>query len=190
MTLMNIVVLEPLGIKADVLQTLARPLTARGHQITFYDTRANTVQEQISRAQGADVLIIANQPLGKEVLQACPRLKFISVAFTGVDHVDTAYAKEHHIAVCNAAAGLVINLRLPKLDWDSEAQPVKQSAASMAAVFGMMGVTAALAVPCFLLAGRLNFVGYFSAWTAAFLLSAGLCLLWLKKRGKAMWEAL
>ena len=93
-------------------------------------------------------------------------------------------------AVCNAAAGLVINLRLPKLDWDSEAQPVKQSAASMAAVFGMMGVTAALAVPCFLLAGRLNFVGYFSAWTAAFLLSAGLCLLWLKKRGKAMWEAL
>ena len=100
---MNIVVLEPLGVKANILQTLAQPLTARGHQITFYDTRANTVQEQISRAQGADVLIIANQPLGKEVLQACPRLKFISVAFTGVDHVDTAYAKEHHIAVCNAA---------------------------------------------------------------------------------------
>lgn len=119
---MNIVVLEHLGVKADVLQTLACPLTARGHQATFYDTRANTVQEQISRAQGADVLIIANQPLGQEVLQACPRLKLISVAFTGVDHVDTAYAKEHHIAVCNAAgysthaaAELAISLALSVL---------------------------------------------------------------------------
>ena len=93
-------------------------------------------------------------------------------------------------AVCNAAAGLVINLRLPKLDWDSETQPVKQSAASMAAVLGSMGVTAVLAVPCFLLTGRMDFVGYFSAWTAVFLLSAGLCLLWLKKRGEAVWEAL
>ena len=93
-------------------------------------------------------------------------------------------------AVCKAAAGLAINLRLPKLDWDNEAQPVKQSAASMIAVLGAMGVTAVLAVPCFVLAGRLHLTVYFSAWTAALLLAAALCLLWLKKRGAERWTAL
>ena len=93
-------------------------------------------------------------------------------------------------AVCKAAAGLAINLRLPKLDWDNEAQPVKQSAASMIAVLGAMGVTAVLAVPCFVLAGRMNLTVYFSAWTAALLLAAALCLLWLKKRGAERWTAL
>ena len=93
-------------------------------------------------------------------------------------------------AVCNGAAGLVINLRLPKLDWDSETQAVKQSAASMVAVLGGMGITVLLAVPCFVLAGRMNFAAYFSAWTVLFLLLTMFCLLWLKKRGAACWEAL
>lgn len=100
---MKIVVLEPLGVTPEKLERITLPLKERGHQITFYSTRAQTAREQISRAQEADVLVIANQPLKKEVLQACPQLKLISVAFTGVDHVDTSYAQSRGISVCNAA---------------------------------------------------------------------------------------
>lgn len=94
-------------------------------------------------------------------------------------------------AVCSAAAGLVVNLRLPKLDWDSEAQAVKQSAASMISILGGMGVTALLAFPCFVfsLAGTAAVV-YFSAWTAVLALAAALCLLWLDRCGAARWAAL
>ena len=93
-------------------------------------------------------------------------------------------------AVCKAAAGLALNLRLPKVDWDNEAQPVKQSAAAMVAALGVMGVAAVMAVPCFVLTGKLDLTAYFSAWTAALLLLAALCLLWLKKRGADRWAAL
>lgn len=39
----------------------------------------------------------------REVIAACPNLKFISVAFTGVDHVDVALCKERGIKISNAA---------------------------------------------------------------------------------------
>lgn len=119
---MKIVVLEPLGVTPEKLERITLPLKERGHQITFYSTRAQTAREQISRAQEANVLVIANQPLKKEVLQACPQLKLISVAFTGVDHVDTSYAQSRGISVCNAAgysthaaAELAISLALALL---------------------------------------------------------------------------
>lgn len=100
---MNIVILEPLGIPNSVLEDLSRPLQTKGHRLTAYNTRPVDEAEQISRAQEADVLIIANQPLGRTVLEKCPHLKLISVAFTGVDHLDTAYARSRGICVCNAA---------------------------------------------------------------------------------------
>ena len=47
--------------------------------------------------------MIANMPLSGEVIRACKNLKFIDVAFTGVDHVDLAAAKEMGVKVSNAA---------------------------------------------------------------------------------------
>ena len=58
---------------------------------------------QIERAKDADILMIANMPLSGEVIRACKNLKFIDVAFTGVDHVDLAAAKEMGVKVSNAA---------------------------------------------------------------------------------------
>ena len=37
--------------------------------------------------------MIANMPLRGEVIAACPNLKYIDVAFTGVDHVDLEAAR-------------------------------------------------------------------------------------------------
>jgi D-3-phosphoglycerate dehydrogenase len=47
--------------------------------------------------------MLANLPFRKEVIENCPNLKMISVAFTGVDHVDIDVCKERGITVCNAA---------------------------------------------------------------------------------------
>ena len=58
---------------------------------------------QIERAQDADILIIANMLLSGRVIRACNQLRFIDVAFTGVDHVDLEAAKEMGIKVSNAA---------------------------------------------------------------------------------------
>lgn len=99
---MNIVLLESLGIPDARLQELARPWTEAGHTFRAWpkDTDAAV---QIERAREADALIIANMPLRGEVIRACTKLKFIDVAFTGVDHVDLEAARECGIKVSNAA---------------------------------------------------------------------------------------
>ena len=79
-----------------------KPLTEKGHIFEQYQ-RDMDPEKQKERLKDADVLMIANMPLKQEVLEACEQLRFIDVAFTGVDHIPVAYAKEHHIAVSNAS---------------------------------------------------------------------------------------
>ena len=51
----------------------------------------------------AEVAVISNIKLPAAVLQQCPKLQYLSVAFTGLDHIDLAYCEEHNIKVQNAA---------------------------------------------------------------------------------------
>lgn len=99
---MKIVILEPLSISAESLEALTAPLRARGHTVEAYDTVAPTAEEMTARAGDADVLVIANHPLPGEVIQAAPNLKYISVAFVGVDHVDLAACSAREIHISNA----------------------------------------------------------------------------------------
>ena len=71
-------------------------------RFTSYEKNTDE-QVQIERAQDADILIIANMPLSGRVIRACKQLRFIDVAFTGVDNVDLEAAKEMGIKVSNAA---------------------------------------------------------------------------------------
>ena len=57
----------------------------------------------IEEAKDADAMILANMPMPADVLRKCNKLKFIDVAFTGVDHVGLDAAKEKNIAVSNAS---------------------------------------------------------------------------------------
>lgn len=118
---MKIVLLESLGVPDEVLNACVKPLTDAGHTFVAYpkDTDPNV---QIERAKDADVIMIANMPLKGEVIQACPNLKFINVAFTGVDHVDLDACRAKGVKVSNAAgysneavAELVIGLTLSLL---------------------------------------------------------------------------
>ena len=99
---MNIVLLESLGVPDAVLNACAKPLTDAGHSFKAYAKNTDP-QVQIEEAKDADVIMIANMPLKGEVIRACQNLKYIDVAFTGVDHVDLEAAKACGVKVSNAA---------------------------------------------------------------------------------------
>ncbi len=99
---MRIVLLEPLGISRERLEMYAARLRAAGHTFTAYE-RNDSPAVKAERAKDADVIMIANMPLEAEVIEACSALKFIDVAFTGVDHVALEAARRKGVKVSNAA---------------------------------------------------------------------------------------
>lgn len=99
---MKIVIMEPLGIEKDYLNDLLANLS-KIHDIEIYEEKTSDVDEMISRAKDADILVIANNPLPGIVIENCPKLKMISVAFVGIDHIDQKICKERGITISNAA---------------------------------------------------------------------------------------
>lgn len=99
---MKIVLLEELGVSPQVIEKHAKKLNDMGHSFTAYPKDTDP-QVQIQRSHDADVIMLANMPLDKSVVDAAADLKFIDVAFTGVDHVPVADAKARGIAVSNAS---------------------------------------------------------------------------------------
>lgn len=99
---MKIVLLESLAVGDEVLQGYVQPLLDGGHTFAAYEKDMDP-KVQIERAKDADVIMLANMPLSGEVVNACTNLKFIDVAFTGVDHIDLRSAQARQIAVSNAS---------------------------------------------------------------------------------------
>lgn len=100
---MRIAVLEPLGISKEEALKIGEALINEGHEIVYYEDRNEDIEVLKERAKDAEVLVIANMPLKAEVINSNDKLKMISVAFTGVDHVDLNACRERNITVCNAA---------------------------------------------------------------------------------------
>lgn len=100
---MKIVVMEPLGISKAQLDTLAQPFRQAGHEFIVYTDRAADNRQLLNRIEDAEVVVMANQPLPGEVIASCSKLQLLSVAFTGVDHIDLAACRAKNILVCNAA---------------------------------------------------------------------------------------
>ncbi|MEW8957371.1 2-hydroxyacid dehydrogenase [Clostridium sp.] len=99
---MKIVLLEPLAISKDTLEDLSYKLKDMGHEFISYDTVEKDTEILKKRAESADILIIANNTLNGEVIRSVENLKYIAVAFTGVDHVDKEACRERGIKVSNA----------------------------------------------------------------------------------------
>ena len=98
---MKIVILESLGISDEELAKVTKPLVDSGHEIVSYEDKVD--EETLkTRVKDADILVIANMPLSGDVIEAAENLKYISVAFTGYDHVDLEKCKEKGIKVSNA----------------------------------------------------------------------------------------
>lgn len=74
-----------------------------GHELVFFGDRNEDEQELIKRAEGADAIVVSNIPITRNFIDACPNLSMISVAFTGVDHIDMQACNDRNILVSNAA---------------------------------------------------------------------------------------
>ncbi|NLL52552.1 MAG: hydroxyacid dehydrogenase [Peptococcaceae bacterium] len=99
---MKIVILESLSISDEELTKLTKPLIDSGHELVSYDDGKMDEDTLKTRVRDADILVIANMPLSGKVIDAAKNLKYISVAFTGYDHIDLDKCKEKGIKVSNA----------------------------------------------------------------------------------------
>ncbi len=99
---MKVVMMESLGISDEELRLRKKPFEEAGVEFAEYQKTADK-EALIREASDADALIIANMPLPGEVIEASENLKFIDVAFTGVDHVGLDAAKAKGVRVSNAS---------------------------------------------------------------------------------------
>lgn len=126
---MKISVIEPLGVEEELLRRIASKALGESHEICFYPDRPQDNAALLSRGRDADIVVLANLPLPAQAICGYERLKMLSVAFTGVDHIALEACRERGIAVCNCAGysiaavadlvfGLLIGLyrRIPACD--------------------------------------------------------------------------
>ena len=99
---MRIVLLESLGVSDGVIEKHAQKLENMGHSFTAYEKNTDPAV-QVERCRNADAVMLANMPLAEAVIDKAEHLKFIDVAFTGVDHIPMEAARKKGIAVSNAS---------------------------------------------------------------------------------------
>ena len=99
---MRIVLLESLGVSEGVIEKHAQKLENMGHSFTAYEKNTDPAV-QVERCRNADAVMLANMPLSEAVIDKAEHLKFIDVAFTGVDHIPMEAARKKGIAVSNAS---------------------------------------------------------------------------------------
>ena len=70
--------------------------------VKIYDRTSLTDEKEIiSRIGDAEMVYTNKTPISKRVIDACPKMKFISMLATGYNVVDVKYAKEKGIPVTN-----------------------------------------------------------------------------------------
>lgn len=100
---MKIALLEPLHVPEARINELAQPLIDAGHEFTYYPDKTTDPNELYERSKDADIVMIANNPYPAEVIERLENTKFINVAFTGFDHVNSKASKDKGIAIANAS---------------------------------------------------------------------------------------
>lgn len=100
---MKIVAVESIGMKPVQEQAFRKHFEDQGHEFVFYPDRNEKNEVLAERMKDAEIVIISNIRLEKSVLEQCPKLKLLAVAFTGLDHIDLEYCKSRGIEVMNAA---------------------------------------------------------------------------------------
>lgn len=84
-------VLNPGDLSWEPLETLG--------SVTVYDrTPGPLIRERIGEA---DIILTNKTPITREMIESCPKLRYIGALATGYNVIDTAAAKEHGVAVTN-----------------------------------------------------------------------------------------
>jgi len=100
---MKLVIIEPLGVDSQKLLTMAKAALPESVELQYYDTSVTDTETLIERGKDADIIAVYNLPLNADVINGCPNLKMLSVAFTGVDHIALHACKARNILVSNCA---------------------------------------------------------------------------------------
>lgn len=100
---MKLVITEPLGISEAQAEALKKEYLPQDLEMVYCNTPPQDDAEKAARAKGAELVMLANMPFKENVLQELSDVKFLSVAFTGVDHVAMDYCKAHDIVVSNCS---------------------------------------------------------------------------------------
>ncbi|WP_066720136.1 2-hydroxyacid dehydrogenase [Clostridium sp. Marseille-P299] len=100
---MKLVIIEPIGVQKETLLEMAEKALGNQVEIVAYDTKTTDTQELINRGKDADIIVVSNLPLNREVILGCENLKLLSVAFTGIDHIAMDACREKGVMVCNCA---------------------------------------------------------------------------------------
>ncbi len=95
---MNIVVLDRLAMGDDLDFSILESL---GDVVLYDNTEASQVKE---RLKNCDLLLTNKVKITADIMSAATNLKLICVFATGYDNIDTTFAKEKGIAVCNIPA--------------------------------------------------------------------------------------
>ncbi len=98
----KIAIMESLGVSREELLRLEEPFLDRNCIFESFDRTADA-EKLIEEARDADAMIIANMPLNAQVIEGCKKLKFIDIAFTGVDHVAMDAVRAQNIIASNAS---------------------------------------------------------------------------------------
>lgn len=94
---MKIAVIEPIGIPIEEIRS---ELSA--HKILECDSR-NWNDEQLSEfIKDVEIIALTNRHLSADVIDSAGKLKFIAVAFSGIDHIDMNAKEKRQIPVKNA----------------------------------------------------------------------------------------
>ena len=99
---MKIAIMESLAVSSEELALRKLPFENEGHIFAEFE-RTTDIPTLIEEAKDADVMILANMPMPKEVINACENLKYIDIAFTGVDHVAMDAVRAKGITASNAS---------------------------------------------------------------------------------------
>lgn len=100
---MKLVIIEPLGVEKEKLLSMAEEALKGAVDIVYYDTKTTDTEELIERGKDADIIIVANNPLNADVIRGCKKLKYLDVAFTGIDHIAIDACRENNVVVSNCA---------------------------------------------------------------------------------------
>jgi phosphoglycerate dehydrogenase-like enzyme len=133
-TNMKIVEIEPIFTNQKARDNFSALIGE--HDFIAYTTRPADDTEFMARASDADAIIVSNIPVSKAILDGCDKLKMISVAFTGIDHIDIEECRKRGILICNAAGystqsvaeltlGLILDLLRKITELDSNTRSLK-----------------------------------------------------------------
>ena len=70
-------------------------------EVVVYDRTPDSKEAVVERLQDADILVGNKNNITAEIMDACPKLKYIAVQATGYNVIDVAAAKERGIPVSN-----------------------------------------------------------------------------------------